>query len=333
MARLRYLQALNQGLHRAMEEDERVFMIGEDIRGNLRGETAGLYDTFGPDRVLDAPISEAAFTGFATGAAMTAMRPIVEFQIPSLVYVAFDQLVNQAAKMRLMLGGQASVPVTYLVMAAGTRPGLAAQHSDNPYAFLVHGGIKVVCPGTPYDVRGLVATAIRDDDPVAVFAPYGALATRGEVPDEDYSIPLGVGETKRAGSDVTVVAIGHLVHAALAVAETLEQEGISVEVWDPRTLLPLDREGLFESVRRTGRLVVFDDSNRTCGYAAELGSLVAEHCFDDLRCRIRRVTRSDVAIPFSRSLETEPLPTAERLVAVLREVMSDAGRTRRRARA
>jgi pyruvate/2-oxoglutarate/acetoin dehydrogenase E1 component len=153
------------------------------------------------------------------------------------------------------------------------------------------------------------------------------------VPDDDYSIPLGVGETKRAGSDVTVVAIGHLVHAALEVAETLEPEGISVEVWDPRTLLPLDRDGLFESVRRTGRLVVFDDSNRTCGYAAELGSLVAEHCFDDLRCRIRRVTRSDVAIPFSRSLETEPLPTAERLLAVLREVMSDAGRTRSRARA
>jgi pyruvate dehydrogenase E1 component beta subunit len=324
VARLRYLQALNQGLHRAMEQDEDVFMVGEDIRGNLRGETANLYAAFGPERVLDAPISEAAFTGFATGAAMTGMRPVVEYQIPSLVYVAFDQLVNQAAKMRLMLGGQASVPVTYLVMAAGTRPGLAGQHSDNPYAFLVHGGIKVVCPGTPYDVKGLIRAAIAEDDPVALFAPYGALGTRGEVPEDDYVIPIGVGEVKRAGADVTVVAIGHLVHAALAVGEQLEAEGISVEVWDPRTLLPLDREGLFESVRRTGRLVVFDDSNRSCGYAAEVCSSVAEHCFDDLRGRPRRVTRSDVAIPFSGSLENEPLPTGERLAAVVREMVSRA---------
>ena len=324
MARLRYLQALNAGLRSAMAQDESVFMIGEDIRGNLRGETAGLYAEFGGDRVLDAPISEAAFTGLATGAAMTGMRPIVEFQIPSLVYVAFDQLVNQAAKMRLMLGGQATVPVTYLVMAAGSRPGLAAQHSDQPYPYLLHAGMKVVCPGTPYDAKGLVAAAIREDDPVAVMAPAEALGFRGEVPDEDYVIELGVGEVKRAGDDVTIVAVGHLVPVALAVAEELAEEGVSAEVWDPRTLLPLDRAGLFASVRRTGRVVVFDDSNRTCGYAAELVSLVAEHCFEDLRARPRRVTRADVPIPFSGTLEREPLPTRALLAQAVREVVSHA---------
>jgi pyruvate/2-oxoglutarate/acetoin dehydrogenase E1 component len=324
MARLRYLQALNAALRSAMARDERVFIIGEDIRGNLRGETAGLYDEFGGDRVVDAPISEAAFTGLATGAAMSGMRPIVEFQIPSLVYVSFDQLVNQAAKMRLMLGGQAAVPVTYLIMAAGWRPGLAAQHSDQPYPYLVHAGMKVVCPATPYDVKGLVAAAIREDDPVAVIAPAEALGFRAEVPDEDYVIELGVGEVRRAGDDVTIVAVGHLVQVALAMADELAGEGVNAEVWDPRTLLPLDREGLFKSVRRTGRVVVFDDSNRTCGYAAELVSLVAEHCFSELRARPRRVTRADMPIPFSRALEREPLPTREGLGQVVREVVAHA---------
>jgi acetoin:2,6-dichlorophenolindophenol oxidoreductase subunit beta len=324
MAKLRYLRALNAALHEAMAEDESVFMIGEDIRGNLRGETAGLFAEFGADRVLDAPISEAAFTGLATGAAMTGMRPVVEYQIPSLVYVSFDQMVNQAAKMRLMLGGQAAVPVTYLVMASGSRPGLAAQHSDQPYPYLIHAGMKVVCPSTPADAKGLLATAIRDDDPVAVIAPAEALGRRGEVPDESYAIPLGQGEVKRAGEDVTVVAVGHLVHDALAAAAKLAEEGVEVEVWDPRTLLPLDRDGLVESVRRTGRVVVFDDSNRSCGYGAELISVVTEHCFGDLRAAPRRVTRADVPIPFSSALEREPVPTEDRLIEAVRKVVANA---------
>lgn len=324
MASLRYLRALNAALHEAMAEDESVFMIGEDIRGNLRGETAGLYEEFGGERVLDAPISEAAFTGLATGAAMTGMRPVVEYQIPSLVYVAFDQMINQAAKMRLMLGGQAAVPVTYLVMASGSRPGLAAQHADQPYPYLVHGGMKVVCPATPRDAKGLLTAAIRDDDPVAVIAPAEALGVRGEVPEEDDPIVLGRGEVKRSGEDVTVVAVGHLVHPALAAAEMLERERIRVEVWDPRTLLPFDRDGLFASVRRTGRVVVFDDSNRSCGFAAEVMSQVAEHCFADLRSAPRRVTRADVPIPFSSALEREPLPTEAHLIETIREVLADA---------
>jgi acetoin:2,6-dichlorophenolindophenol oxidoreductase subunit beta len=316
--RMRYLQALNSGLRSAMERDESVFVVGEDIRCNLRGETHGLYAEFGGDRVLDTPISEAAVTGFATGAAMRGMRPVVEFQIPSLVYVAFDQLVNQAAKMSLMLGGQVRVPVTYLVMAAGNRPGLAGQHSDNPYPYLVHGGLKTVCPATPRDAKGLVMAAVAEDDPVAVVAPYEALGLRGEVPEEDYSIPLGLGEVKRSGTDVTVVAVGHLVNTAVRVAGELESEGISVEVWDPRTLLPFDKDGLFASVEKTGRVVIVDDSNRTCGYAAEIASLVAEHCFDCLRGPIRRITRSDVPVPFSGSIERQVLPSAESLAEAVR---------------
>ena len=264
MSTLRYLPALGKALRDEMAADPSVFVVGEDVRESLRGVTKGLLDEFGPARVLDMPISEQMFTGFATGAALAGRRCVVEYQIPSLLYLAFEQIANQAQKLRLMTGGQAKVPVVYLVPGSGARLGLAAQHSDHPYSLFAHVGVKTVVPATPADAYGLMISAIRDDDPVLYLAPAAVLPVRGEVPDAPYSVPLGSGRIHRPGRDVTVVAVGHLVHDALAVADELEGE-VSVEVFDPRSLYPFDWQLLAESLSRTGRLVVFDDSNRTCG--------------------------------------------------------------------
>ena len=305
---------MNEAYHQTMGADESVFIIGEDIRGGIRGETKGLHGAFGDARVLDTPISEAAFTGFATGSALAGLRPIVQFQVPSLIYVAFDQLVNQAAKMRLMLGGQANLPITYTIMVSGSRGGNAGQHSDNPYPYLLHAGFKVVCPSNAFDAKGLMIQAIREDDPVVFIASAMAMPQRSQVPEEIYAIPLGKGDVKREGSDVTVVAVGHLVPEALAVAEIVSQKhGISVEVWDPRSLLPLDREGLLKTVRKTGRVVIYDDTNRTCGFAAELSAIVGELAFSSLRAPIKRVTRADVPMPFNLALESAVLPKPAQL--------------------
>jgi len=320
MRRLRYLEAMNEAYHQEMERDPSIFILGEDIRGNLRGETRGLLERFGSGRVLDTPISEAAFVGFGTGAAMAGMRPIVQFQIATLIYLAFDQLVNNAAKMRLMMGGQATVPVTYTIMATGARNGLAGQHADNPYPYFLHAGIKTVCPANAYDAKGLLISAIREDDPVGFFAPAGCMAQRGDVPEEPYAIPLGQGEVKREGSDVTVIAIGQMVAEALRVAETLAEEGISVRVWDPRTLLPLDKDGACAAAAATGRVVIYDDANRTCGFAAELSALLAERVFDELKAPIKRVTRADVPISFSAPLEQAALPSEAGLITAIRVV-------------
>ena len=322
MRQLRYVQALNEALHQEFARDPSVIMIGEDIRENMRGETRGLFTTYGPDRVLDSPISEAAFTGFATGAAMAGLRPIAEFQIPSLVYVAFDQLANQAAKLPFMSGGQTRIPVTYIIMGSGARGNVAGQHSDNPYPFLIHAGIKVVIPSTAYDMKGLATAAIRDNDPVAIFGPAACLGSRSDVPEESYVIPLGEGEVKRDGTDVTVVAVGHLVQDALKVADQLSERGVSIHVWDPRTLMPLDRAGLLTAVRKTGRVVIFDDSNTTCGYAAELSAVIAELAFASLTAPIKRVTRAHVPIPFSIPLETATLPTTDKLIAAIEATLA-----------
>ncbi len=318
MRRLRYLEAIAEGVRAEMAEDDRVLIMGEDVRQSLRGVTKGLLDQFGPDRVLDTPISEAAFTGFATGAAMAGYRPIVEYQISALLYVAFDQLVDQAQKIRFMTGGQVKIPVTYIVPGVGPRRGLAGQHSDQPYPYLAHAGMKVVLPSTAADARGLITTAIRDDDPVMFWAPAALLALRDDVDDSPQPIPLGLGRVHREGTDVTIVATGHLVPQALKTATELETDGISAEVWDPRTLLPLDRDGLAKSVHKTGRLVIFDDSNRFCGYAAEIAAFAAEELWESLKRPIRRLTRCDVPVPFSLPLESYVLPDPERLRSIVR---------------
>lgn len=321
MREIRYLHALKEAINQEMERDESVFVIGEDVRHSLRGATKDLVKRFGEQRVVDMPISEQAFTGMATGAAMSGLRPIVEYQISALIYVAFDQLINQAQKLPYMMGGQGSVPVTYTVIGSGARNGLAGQHSDHPYPLLLHAGMKTIVPSTPYDAKGLMISAIRDNDPVMMFAPAKVLAMKGQVPEQPYAIPFGQGEVKRLGKHVTVVAIGHLVHDALRAAEELEAEGISVEVYDPRTLLPFDKASLLESVANTGRLIIYDDSNRTCGFAAEVAAIVAEEAFSSLKAPIKRVTRADVPVPFNVELENFVIPTKHDLQRAIKQVL------------
>lgn len=322
MREIRYLEALTEALREEMRRDSKVIVVGEDVRVSMRGVTKGILDEFGPDRIFDTPISEAGFTGLATGAAMAGMRPVVEYQINALIFVAFDQLVDQAQKLRYMMGGQGTIPVTYLVPASGSRRGLAGQHSDHPYPLLVHMGMKAVMPSTPRDAKGLLKAAIREDDPVVVFAPGALLALKGPVPEEEYTIPLGRAEVKREGEDLSIIAVGPLVPEALKAAEQLAQEGISAEVVDPRSLLPLDHATILASVRKTGRVILFDDSNRTCGYAAELAAIIAEEAWESLRAPIRRLTRADVPVPFSPPLENYVLPSRDRLLAEARALLA-----------
>ncbi len=324
MREMRYLEALREGIREEMRRDPSIFVMGEDVRHSLRGVTKGIVDEFGRDRIFDTPISEAGFTGVATGAAMAGMRPVVEYQINALLFVSFDQLVDQAQKLRYMMGGQGRIPVTYVVAASGARRGLAGQHSDHLYPLIVHMGMKTVVPTTAADAKGLMKAAIREDDPVMIFTPSALLAEKGPVPDGDHLTPLGQARVVREGSDLTIVAVGALVPAAVKCAETLAREGVSTEVIDPRSLLPLDREGLVASVRKTGRVVVFDDSNRTCGFAAELAALFADEAWDALRAPVRRITRADVPVPFSTPLETYVLPSSDRLLAACRASLEAA---------
>ncbi|GAA3463586.1 alpha-ketoacid dehydrogenase subunit beta [Saccharothrix longispora] len=315
---LSYRKALNRALGDELARDPAVFVLGEDVRVAVSNVTAGLFTRFGPDRVLDTPLSEQAFTGFATGAALSGRRPVIEFQIPALLYLAFEQIVDQAHKFSLMTGGQARVPVTYLVPGSGSKAGWAGQHSDHPYALFAHAGVKTVVPATPEDAYGLLTSAIRDDDPVVVFAPAAALEVRADLDHDGLApVPLGVGRVHREGEDVTVVAVGHLVHDALAVAEELAGD-VSVEVFDPRTVYPFDWDGLADSVARTGRLVVADDSNRTCGIAAEVLATAAER-FDLLAPPVR-VTRPDgTVVPFAPALDRAVQPDRARLAAAVRK--------------
>jgi acetoin:2,6-dichlorophenolindophenol oxidoreductase subunit beta len=322
MPNLSYLKALNRALADQLAADETVFVLGEDVRAAASNLTAGLHKRFGPDRVIDTPLSEQGFTGFATGAALAGLRPVIEFQIPALLFLSFEQIVNHAHKFSLMTGGQCRVPVTYVLTGAGSRTGWAGQHSDNPYSLCAHVGLKTVVPATPADAYGLLASAIRDDDPVVVFAPAGALGVRDDV---DFAalapIPLGSGRVHREGGDITVVAIGHLVHDALAVADELAAAGeASVEVFDPRTVYPFDWDGLIASVRKTGRLVVMDDANRFSGVAAEILATVVEQV--RLAAPPARVTRPDGAVlPFSLELDRAVQPARDGLAAAINQTL------------
>lgn len=320
MPRLSYRRALTRALSDEMTRDEAVVVLGEDIRVAAANVTTGLLKKFGPERVRDTPLSEQAFTSFATGAALAGARPVVEFQIPSLLFLVFEQIVNHAHKFPLMTGGQCAVPVTYVVPGSGSRTGWAGQHSDHPYALFAHVGVTTVVPATPADAYGLLVSAIRCDDPVVVFAPAGALDLRADVTDLA-PVPLGRGIVRRPGADVTVVAVGHLVHDALAVAEELAGQA-SVEVFDPRTLYPFDWDGLVESVGRTGRLVVVDDGNRSCGIAGEIIATVVERV--RLAAPPRRVTRPDGAVlPFAPALDRAVQPGRDQLTAAIQLTLKD----------
>lgn len=307
---MRYLAALAAGLRDEMTDDPTVIFLGEDVRRNVRGTSPELFEDFGPERVFNMPLSEQAFTGFATGAAMTGFRPVVEYQIPSLLYLVFEQIVNQANKIHLMTGGQAKVPVTYIVPGSGARMGLAGQHSDHPYALFAQTGVTTAIPSTPQLAYDLIRAAIAIDDPVALFSPAAAQAQRGPVEQGRHPIDMRC-KVHRAGSDITVVAIGHLVQMAMKVASD-ENLGCSLEVLDPVWIYPLDREGICKSVERTGRLIVLDDSNLSCGFAAEVIATVASAGV--LARPPVRLTRPDItAMPFAVPLEMALLPQESQL--------------------
>ena len=324
MPKLSYLKALNRALGDEMARDETVFLLGEDVNHALTNTTHGLLERFGPHRIVETPLTEQGFTNFATGAAMAGMRPVVEFQIPFLLLLVFEQITNQAAKFRQMSGGQVTVPVTYLLPSAGWRKEWGGQHSDQPYGLFAHMGVKTVVPATPTDAYGLLLTAIRDDDPVVFFAPIAALGVREDV---DYAelgpIPLGRARVHRQGTDVTVVAIGHLVHDALAVADELAGE-VSVEVFDPRTVHPFDWAALAGSVTKTGRLVVVDDANRTCGLAGEILATAAEEL--PLVAPPVRVTRPDAAVLGAvPQLDLALQPSREQIAVAVQKVLKSGG--------
>ncbi len=319
MTWLSYAKALNRALGDEMARDPAVCVFGEDVQAGIAGLTLGLHKRFGGDRIVDMPLSEQAFTSMATGAAMTGTRPVIEFQIPSLLFLVFEQIANHAHKFSLMTGGQVAVPVTYIVPGSGSRMGWAGQHSDHPYSLFAHVGVKTVVPSMPSDVYGLLVSAIRDEDPTVIFAPTGAMGVREDITSELVAVPLGSARIHRGGSDVTVVAVGHLVHDALAVAAEIAGD-VSLEIFDPRTLYPFDWDALMSSLRKTRRLVVIDDSNRYCGFGAEVIATVAEEL--QLIAPPKRVTRPDGAVlPFALELDRAVQPSRDQLVAAIRAVM------------
>ncbi len=328
--------ALNRTLAGEMRRDDRVIVLGEDVGafGGGYQVTKDLLDEFGPSRVRNTPISEIAIIGATIGAALTGLRPVAEIQFADFLFCGMDQLTNQAAKLHLMFGGQASAPM--VIRAPQGATGRAAQHSQSVEAFFMHvPGIKVVMPSTPYDARGLLLSAIRDDNPVLFLehkllygstspggkakSATGSLATLTPAPEEDYTIPLGVADVKREGDDVTIVATLYMVHVALKAAEALAAEGISCEVIDPRTVAPLDRDAIIKSVKKTGGMVVASEDAKTCGFTAEIAALVAETCPQALRAPVQRVCALDVPIPFAPDSEKLVLPNEQNLISAIRQ--------------
>jgi acetoin:2,6-dichlorophenolindophenol oxidoreductase subunit beta len=322
MREITYLQAIYEAQHEEMQRDERVFIIGEDIEASFFGTTAGFLEEFGAKRVRNTPLSENGFIGAAAGAAMVGARPIVDVTIASFLYVAMDQLISIVSKATYMYGGQARVPM--VIRAAMFYGGNnAAQHSDRPHPiFMNMPGFKIIVPSTPGDMKGLLKSAVRDDDPVLSFEDGTLWASKGSVPEDgDYLVPLGQADIKRPGNDVTVVAIGGTVLHALAAAAELEAGGVSVEVVDPRTLVPLDTATILGSVEKTGRLVVADPAHRTCSAASEIAAVVAEDGFWSLKAPIQRVTTPPVHVPYSPALEPQMYPTREKIVSAVRRTL------------
>jgi pyruvate/2-oxoglutarate/acetoin dehydrogenase E1 component len=315
-------QAVNEALAEELRRDERVFVIGEDVAeaGTPFKVLSGLVEEFGPERVVDSPISEAGITGLAVGAAMTGMRPVVDIMFGDFLTLVMDQLANQAAKTHYMSGGRLSVPLVLRTTLGATRRS-AAQHSQSLQAWVAHvPGLKVVLPSTPADAKGLLKSAIRDDNPVVFIEDKMDWRVTGAVPAGEHTVPLGVADVKRAGDDVTLIATSSMVRVCLEAAELLAADGISAEVVDPRTLVPLDEDALVRSAEKTGRAVVVDEGHRRYGVTAELASVVAERAFYHLDAPVRRLGALDVPVPFSPPLEDETVPTAERVAAAAREL-------------
>jgi len=326
MRELTYAQAINEALRQCMKEDERVILLGEDIGvyGGVFQVTAGLLSEFGPERVIDTPIAEAGFTGAAIGAALTGMRPVVEIMFIDFTTVCMDMIINQMAKMHYMFGGRGKVPMV-LRINIGAGRGAAAQHSQSFHALFMHiPGLYVAAPATPYDAKGLMIEAIRNDNPVVFVEHKKLYVEKGDVPEEGYTIPFGQADIKREGSDLTIVATHALVTRSLNAAEEVAKEGIDVEIVDPRTLVPLDRSAILESVKKTGRLLVADEGHKTCGVAAEISAMVAEGAIYYLKAPVARVCSPDTPVPFSPPLEQAYIPDVKDLVPAIKRLMQYA---------
>jgi len=306
-------EAVREAIAEEMRRDSRVFICGEDIAeaGTVYKVLLGLVDEFGPERVLDTPISEAGFTGIGVGAAMTGMRPIVDIMFGDFSTLVMDQMVNQAAKVHYMSGGKWKVPMVMRATLGASRRS-AAQHSQSLHAWFAHiPGLKVVLPSTPYDAKGLMKSAIRDDNPVVFFEDKMMYKLKGPVPAEDYTIPFGVADIKRAGTDITIVATSSMVQVALGAAKLLEEYDISAEVIDPRTVWPLDEKTLIDSAKKTSRVIVVDEGYERYGVTAEIASTIAEGAFFSLEAPVKRIGAMHVPIPFSPPLEDATVPTEQ----------------------
>ncbi len=318
-----FAEALNEALDQEMARDPKVFVMGEDVGvyGGIFGVTKGLLEKYGPERVRDTPIAESGFIGAGVGAAAVGYRPVVELMFIDFLGVAYDQIYNQAAKIRYMFGGKAKIPlVVRTTCGAGFRA--AAQHSQSLHALFIHvPGLKVVMPSTPYDAKGLLIASIRDDDPV-IFIEHKALyGIKGPVPKEPYEVPLGVADVKREGKDVTIVATALMVHRSLSAAKKLEEEGISVEVVAPRTLKPLDVDTILNSIKKTGRLVVVDEGYPRCGFATDIAALAASLAFEHLKAPVKLVTPPDTPPPFSPVLEDAWMPSEEDIIKAVKNIV------------
>ena len=311
-----FAQAVNEALAEEMRRDPTVFIMGEDVAeaGTPFKVLAGLVDEFGPARVIDTPISEAGFTGLGVGAAITGMRPVVDIMFGDFITLTMDQMVNQAAKTHYMSGGKLKVPLVLRTTLGASRRS-AAQHSQSLHVWFSHiPGLKVALPATPYDAKGLMKSAIRDDNPVVIFEDKMSFTLKGPVPAEEYTIPFGVADIKRAGTDITLVGTSSMVQVALKAAEMLAEIGIEAEVVDPRTTLPLDKETLIESAKRTSRAIVIDEGYESYGVTAEIAAVIADGAFYYLDAPVKRLGAMDVPIPFSPVLEDLTIPTAEAVV-------------------
>lgn len=337
MAKKYIAEALREAISEEMRRDEKVFCIGEDIgtEGGFGGAftvTLDLWKEFGHERILDTPISELGFTGIAIGAALVGMRPIVDVQYSDFLFCAMDQLINNAAKLRYMSGGKLKLPIVMRAPVGATNRG--AQHAQSPESYFIHvPGIKVVCPCTAYDAKGLLKSAVRDDNPVLIFEhkllygskgarkEKGSLDVQGEIPDEEYLVPIGKADIKRKGTDVTVIANLRMVYEAFAAADELEKQGVSVEVIDLRTLIPMDRETIFTSVKKTGRAVIVHEDNLTGGWGAEVAAVIADELFDHLDAPIKRVCAPDVPVPFAPVMEKYYIPDRDRIIETIKTII------------
>src|SRR6266487_4844997 len=323
MAEMTMRDALNQALREELARDEAVFLMGEEV-AEYQGAykvTRGLLDEFGPKRIIDTPITELGFAGLGVGAAMAGLRPIVEFMTFNFSILATDQIINSAAKMLYMSGGQFKIPIVFRG-PGGSAFQVSSQHSQALESWFAYfPGLKVVMPSTPADAKGLLKSSIRDDDPVIFIEQERMYGNKGEVPDdEEFTIPLGIADVKREGTDATIVARSLMVPLALKAAETLEKQGVSCEVIDPRTIRPLDIDTIVDSVKKTNRVVVAEESHPFCGVAAEISSEIMERAFDYLDAPVKRVSGADVPMPYAKNLENLAIPGAEQIVAAVREV-------------